>query len=159
MRFRMHAAAHASEDVHTGRAKAPWHFWPVTIVAAIWNAFGAIDYAMSLIGGEAYYRQSGMNETLVAHYTDHPVLVFTPWTLGIVGAIAGSLLLAMKKREATAAFGLSFVGSALSITTTYLFADRAATEGGMMLVPALILVVCALLALYSRAMARRGVVA
>lgn len=141
------------------KANAPWSFWLIAGVALLWNSFGAFDYVMSLTQGAAYYRQSGMNEALIAHYVSHPLLVFAPWTFGIGGAVVGSLLLLFRRREAVWAFIASLAGSIVSLVTTVLLASREALQGGMLIMPIVILGVSVGFVLYSRVMSQRGVFA
>lgn len=137
--------------------RAPWHLWVVGILALLWNGFGVFDYVMSLARGEAYYRASGMTEGLIAYYRSMPIWVYVPWTLGIGGAVVGTVLLLVRSRFAVHAFIVSLIGSIVSNAAAILLSNGAFLASGMPLVPILILVVCVLLALYASWMRRRGV--
>jgi hypothetical protein len=138
-------------------APAPWHLWLVGILALLWNGFGAYDYVMSLTQGEAYYRASGMTDGLIAYYVSMPGWVYVPWTLGIGGAVIGTILLLLRSRFAVHAFVLSLLGSFVSNAAALALSNGAFLAAGMPIVPLVILIVCALLVAYSIWLHRRGV--
>ena len=72
----------------------------------LWNGFGAYDFSMSLTQGEAYYRASGMTGGLIDYYLSMPGWVYVPWTLGIGGAVLGTVFLLLRSRFAVHAFVL-----------------------------------------------------
>ena len=135
----------------------PWHLWVVGALAVLWNGAALYDFVMSLTQGEAYYRASGMNSELVDYYVSMPGWVFAPWSLGIGGAVAGTILLLFRSRWAVLAFALSLLGALVSNAASLLLSDGAFLEDMMWLAPVLILAVCILLLWYASAMRRRGV--
>jgi len=137
------------------RAGAPWHFWVVAILAALWNSIGGYDYTMSHLQGEAYGRSAGMSEAQLAFMAAYPVWMHAVWAVGVWGSVAGSILLLLRMRWAFHAFALSTlgaVGSALYI---------AATPGGAktmgLVFPCIIIVICLVLVWYARMMTKRDV--
>ncbi|MEW6019401.1 MAG: hypothetical protein AB1760_15160 [Pseudomonadota bacterium] len=100
--------AQARED------RTPIWFWIVAVVSLLWNAFGAYDYTMSHLQGEAYYRQVGMTEAQIAYMAAYPTWMHGAWALGVWGAVAGSLLLLLRSRFAAHAFAVSMLGIILS---------------------------------------------
>src|SRR5262249_40843777 len=80
------------------RAGAPWHYWLVTIVAIVWNGFAAYDYFMTKTGGDAYMKQTGMSDAMIAHMHAYPVWMNADWAIGVWGGLLGGLLLAARTR-------------------------------------------------------------
>lgn len=102
--------------------RAPWHLWAVGVVSLLWNGFGAIDYTMSQLRNRDYLggAASSMGITtdqMIAYIDSFPVWMHGFWALGVWGAVAGSILLLLRKRHAVWAFGLSLLG--LAVTQFY----------------------------------------
>jgi hypothetical protein len=93
-----------------GSAKAPVHLWIVGILATLWNGFGSLDFTMSAIGNEAWMAQmtAGQRAWLEAA----PAWIWASWACGVLGGLAGSLLLLARSRHAVGAFTLSLAGLA-----------------------------------------------
>ena len=138
----------------TGTNKTPWHLWLVGAVSLLWNGFGAFDFSMSVVGGEAYYRSMGATEAQVAEFAGMPTWMWLAWALGVFGAVIGSILLLLRMRSAVQAFGVSLVG-ALASLLYHLFI--AVPGGAGALFPAVIAVIAAFLLWYALAMGKRGV--
>lgn len=101
---------------------APWHLWAVGGVSLLWNCFGATDYTMSQLrnrdwlGGAA--ESMGITaEQMIAYIDGFPGWMHAFWALGVWGALIGSVLLLLRKRQAVWAFGLSLLG--LAVTQFY----------------------------------------
>ena len=45
-------------------ASAPWHVWVVGLIGLAWNGFGAYDYTMTQLQGDAYLRAAGMTGSM-----------------------------------------------------------------------------------------------
>ena len=88
--------------------KAPWHLWLIGIVSLLWNAVGAYDYVMTNTRNAAYL--SNFTEDQLAYFTEFPTWVTVFWSLGIGGALLGSILLLMRSRMAIWSFLVSLVG-------------------------------------------------
>jgi hypothetical protein len=71
-------------------ARAPWHFWLVQLIAALWNGFGAYDFVMSNAVGEGYLHQMGMTDTQIANIQAHPPWLTAVWATGVGGDAAES---------------------------------------------------------------------
>ena len=72
--------------------KTPWHVWLVGGLSLLWNAFGGYDFIMTNTQGETYMRASGMTQPMIDYFNAMPTWMYVPWTLGVWGAIAGSIL-------------------------------------------------------------------
>jgi fucose permease len=133
----------------------PKHLWVVGILALIWNAFGAFDYVMSQMNVESYVGQ--FTEEQRAFMASYPSWAVAGWAVGVWGAFLGSIALLLRRSWAVYLFGVSLVGMVLAFMYSLVLADgpdMGAAEYGF---TAAIWVVAIALFLYSRAMAKRGV--
>jgi len=143
-----------TETMQTGRS-APWHFWVVAVIAVLWNGFGGYDYTMSHLQGEAYYRQMGMSDAVIAFMSSYPTWMHAVWAIGVWGSVAGSILLLLRMKWAFHAFVLSILGALGNLAYT------AATPGAMetmgLTMPLVITVICLFFIWYAWTMTKRGV--
>ena len=100
----------------------PWHLWAVGGVSLLWNLFGVTDYTMSQLRNRAYLGSAAESmgisaDEMVAYIDSFPAWMHAFWALGVWGALAGSVLLLLRKRQAVWAFGLSLLG--LAVTQLY----------------------------------------
>ena len=140
--------------------RTPWHLWLVGVLSLLWNGFGAYDFVMSVTRREAYWREAGMNQAMIDYYNAMPTWMYVPWTLGVWGAVLGSVLLLLRRRLAVPAFAVSFLGAVVSLVYGAAI-DRAPAPppeiAVMSYMPYVIAVIAALLLWYAWAMAKRGV--
>lgn len=137
--------------------RLPWHYWVVTVLALLWNAFGAYDFVMSLTAGETYMRQMGMTQAQIDYYNAMPVWMLAAWVLGVWGGVAGAVLLALRSRWATHAFIASLVGMVLNLIYTHLLTNGGDVMAGQATVmSAVITAVCIFLVWYAWRMTKRG---
>jgi hypothetical protein len=140
------------------RAGAPWHYWVVTVLAIVWNAFGAYDYFMSKTGGDAYLKKMGETDAQIAHMDAYPVWMTADWAIGVWGALLGSLLLVARTRYAFHVFVASLAAFVVMLVYTYLLTDGGKVMGQQgMIFNVLILALCVFFVWYSSAMTKRGV--
>jgi hypothetical protein len=99
----------------TDRVPRPWHLWAIGVISLLWNAFGGYDYLMQNTRNAAYMAQ--MPAAAVQHLDELPVWAIGFWTLGVWGAVLGSLLLLIRSRLAVYAFAASLLG--LAANTAY----------------------------------------
>jgi hypothetical protein len=92
--------------------KAPWHVWAVGVVSTLWNAFGCFDYVMTQTKNDSYLAQFTAEQR--AYFDSYPAWADATWAFGVWGALAGSLLLLLRKRIAVTAFAVSLAGLFLS---------------------------------------------
>lgn len=133
----------------------PWHFWAVAAVALLWNGFGGYDYTMSHLQGEAYYRQMGMTQEVIAYMQTYPSWMHAVWAIGVWGSVAGTLLLLLRKRWAFHAFVLSLLGAVGNLL--YTATAPGAPEAMGLTMPLVIIAACLFFIGYARAMTKRGV--
>ena len=140
--------------------KTPWHLWLVGVLSLLWNGFGAFDFIQTTTRGEAYMRAAGFDDAMVAYYEAMPGWMYVPWTLGVWGAVIGSVMLLLRRRWAVPAFGLSLLGALISLIYGKLIdpPPPAPPElAAMSWMPIVILLVAVLLFGYAFNMRKRGV--
>lgn len=141
----------------------PWHLWVVGIVSLAWNAFGANDYVQTQAGNLDYFRQMSASigttpEIALAYFAGFPAWAVFFWALGVWGAVAGSVLLLLRKRWAIHAFAIALAG--LAGTTSYQVITEAPdwASGGFARVMAIVIwSVTTFLLVYAISMRRKGV--
>ncbi|WP_269219389.1 hypothetical protein [Brevundimonas vesicularis] len=140
--------------------KTPWHLWLVGVLSLLWNGFGAFDFIQTTTRGEAYMRAAGFDDAMVAYYEAMPGWMYVPWTLGVWGAVIGSVMLLLRLRWAVQAFGLSLLGALVSLIYGKLIdpPPPAPPEvAAMSWMPIVILLIAVLLFSYAFNMRKRGV--
>ena len=139
------------------RAATPWHLWLVGLLSLAWNGYGAFDYIQTNTRGEAYMRASGFGDAAVAYFFAMPTWMYVPWTMGVWGAVLGSLLLLARSRWAVHAFAISLIGAFVSVIYTYFIGNGLQALGPVAHVQLVILAIAALLLWYASAMAKKAV--
>jgi hypothetical protein len=140
------------------RTSAPWHYWVVTVVAILWNAFAAYDYFMNKTGGDAYMKKAGMTDAQIAHMHAFPVWMTADWAIGVWGGLLGALLLLARTRYAFHVFVASLAAFVVMLVYTYVLSDGAKVMGQQgMIFNMIILAGCLFFVWYSRLMTKRGV--
>jgi hypothetical protein len=130
----------------------------VTVVAIVWNAFGAYDYFMSKTGGDAYMKKAGMSDAQIAHMHAFPIWMTADWAIGVWGGLLGALLLLARTRYAFQVFVASLAAFVVMLVYTYGLTDGAKVMGQQgMIFNLVILAGCLFFVWYSRLMTKRGV--
>ncbi len=133
----------------------PWHLWLVGGLSLLWNAFGALDWTMSHVRGDAYFRQAGMSEAQIAAFHAYPSWMELFWALGVGGAVIGSVLLLVRSRWAVPVLAASLLGAAVNLLHSAVLARPSHLD------PITVAITCVatFLAWYAWVMRRRGVLA
>lgn len=95
----------------------PTHLWVIGSLALLWNAFGAVDYLMTVTENEAY--MSGFTEAQRTYFYSFPAWAVSAWALAVWSAVFGSIALLLRSRWAVGLFTLSLVGMIVSSIYTY----------------------------------------
>ena len=134
--------------------KAPRHLLIVGVLALLWNAIGAFDYVMTETRNSSY--MSSFTADQIAYFNSFPKWAIAAWALGVWGGVVGSLLLMFRRRLAVIVYTVSLLSAALTFIYNFVLSDGLRTMGGngALLMPGLILIIGALLLLYSRRMAK-----
>ena len=139
--------------------RTPWHLWVVGVVSLLWNAFGAFDFVSTITRGEAYLREMNFDQAMIDYFLAMPDWVYVPWTLGVWGAVIGSILLLLRNRFAVWAVALSLIGAVVSLLDgQFMEPPPLAPDMAMMKwMPYVIMVITVLLFVYAFNMRRKGV--
>lgn len=140
------------------RGKAPWHLWAVGITSLVWNGLGALDYTMTELGNRAWLESAGLGAEELAYIESFPAWAVAGWAIGVWFCVLGSVGLLLRRKWAFPAFLVSLAGIAATTYFAYAYPrpDSFETTGSLVLNLVLWAVTIAL-ALYARAMAKRGV--
>lgn len=95
--------------------KTPWHLWVVGGISLLWNGYGAFDFVMTTLQGEAYMRASGFEQPMIDYYAAMPNWMYVPWVLGVWGGLLAAILLLIRNKLAAPVFGLSLLGAVGSL--------------------------------------------
>lgn len=138
--------------------RTPWHLWLVGIIGLFWNGFGAFDYTMTHVGGEQYMRDLGMTDAQIAQVNALPAWMTAVWAIGVWGAIAGTILLLLRRKAALPVFIVSFAAFIVSVIYQLGFTNALALLGPQALVMnAIITAGCLFFVWYAWAMSKKGV--
>ena len=133
--------------------RGPWHLWLVGILALLWNLSGAITIWLAQAG-----RLQGISAEEAAYYAAQSWLFVALTDISLVGGLAGSVALLMRRRAAMWFYGVSLV--TICITNTWdvvAGSSRALANTGALVVTCIILLLAILQFLYAQRMARRGI--
>ena len=118
----------------TMTVKTPWHLWVVGGLALLFNAIGPYDYVRTMLEGSAYLASAGMTPAQIAHYEALPVWVHAAWAIGVWAAIAGAVLLLLRRKLALPVFAVSLGAFMLNMLHTYGLSDGGRIMGQQMAV-------------------------
>ena len=144
----------------TMTTRTPWHLCAIGGVSLLWNGFGAYDFVMTTTQGEAYFRASGFDQAMIDYFNAMPSWMYVPWTMGVWGALAGSLLLLLRSRWAVWAFALSLIGAVVSLIHGLFINPMPPLPPAMALMqymPWVIVLIAALLLWYAWTWKKKGV--
>lgn len=113
---------------NTARAQAPWHFWLISGLSLLWNAFGGYDYTMTRQRNLDYLNQMGGAQDILAWIDSFPMWVQVLWPIGVWASVLGSILLLLRSRHAVPAFAISLVGAVASFIGQALVATPASLD-------------------------------
>ncbi len=138
--------------------RTPWHLWLVGVIALLFNAIGAFDYVMSMTQGASYMASAGMTPAQIAHYQEMPIWMKGVWTVGVWGAMLGSVLILLRKKLAVPAFAVSLAAFLVSLVYTYVLTDGGEIMGGQMAITSVVITALLLFFMwYSWLMTKRSV--
>ena len=146
---------HTTAPAAAGRT--PVHLWIVGVLALLWNGYGAYDYLMTNMQGEAYMAGMGMTEAQIAYFNTMPVWMTAAWALGVWGAVLGSILLLLRMKWAFHAFAISLLGLLGSWVHTFTSNGMEVMGTTAMVFSLVITAVAVFLLWYAWTMSKRGV--
>ena len=137
--------------------KTPWHLWVVGVLGILWNAFGCWDYTMTELKGAEHLRAFGMNDAQIAYFDAMPAWMIAVWAIGVWGAMAGSVLLLLRRKWATPVFAASLAGFLMSLVYAYLLSNGSKVmPDSSWIMNVVILAGCLFFLWYAWTMGKRG---
>ncbi|WP_034797116.1 hypothetical protein [Hyphomonas beringensis] len=136
------------------KTKTPWHLWVVGILAVLWNAGGAFDFAATVTHWEPYMKNFTA-EQLDFFYT-FPMWQYIIWGFATWGAFIGSILLLTRSKLAFWAFAVSLACTLISMAYSLTLTDAPEGTSNPVFTAAVILIAIFLFA-YSLWLTRRGI--
>ena len=140
----------------TSVAKPAWHFWLVVLVGVVWNGFGGVDYTMSHVAPETWFRMMQVPPAVVAFMDTYPSWMHAVWAIGVWGSVLGTVLLLLRSTWAFHAFAVSILGALGNLAYTMATPGASEALGGTTM-PLVIIVICAFYIWYAWTMTKRGV--
>ncbi len=137
--------------------KTPWHIWVVGIVSLLWNAMGALDYAMTQFRVESYMGQ--FTEEQLAFFYSFPSWVQATWAIAVWGAVLGSILILLRKKLAVPVFWVALIAMVLTSIHNFFLSEVSMTDiagTGALVFSLAIFVVSVLLVIYATVQSRNG---
>jgi hypothetical protein len=138
--------------------RTPIHVWLVGVLSLLWNGGGAYDYLMMQTKNAGYLEM--LSDAQMAFMQGVPMWFDIGWAFGVWGSILGSILILLRSRFALHAFGLSLLGMLTTSVYSLLIASPGMMDiagSGALMFSLLIVFVLLVLIVYTRLMARRGV--
>ena len=139
--------------IDAGSPKAPWHLWPVGVLALLWNAAGAYTIMTAQAG-----RLAGVAPDEAAYYAAQPTWFVVVTNVALIAAIAAAAALLLRSRLAVPLFSISL--AAIAVTAAYDLAagtSRMYANQAALIVTIVIWLLAVLQLLYAMAMRKRGV--
>jgi hypothetical protein len=138
--------------------KAPWHLWVVGVLSLLWNAMGAMDFTMTQMRSEAWLK--AFTPAQLEYIYGFPLWAVISWGVATWGSFIGSVLLLARRKLAVPVNLVVLVGIVPTFAYNHILTDGVKIMGGgigHVIFSAVIIVIAVLLFIYSRTMARRGV--
>ena len=138
--------------IDAGSPKAPWHLWPVGVLALLWNAAGAYTIMTAQAG-----RLAGVAPDEAAYYAAQPTWFVVVTNVALIAAIAAAAALLLRSRLAVPLFSISL--AAIAVTAAYDLAagtSRMYANQAALIVTIVIWLLAVLQLLYAVAMRKRG---
>lgn len=136
-------------------AKRPWWFWPVSLLALLWNLAGLL----------MFWKEMTLTPAMVAAlpaaqqqiHAAMPGWVRAFFGIAVVAGVLGSLGLLLKRRWASSLLLLSLLAVVAQMASAYATTPAwALTGAGGAVFPLILIVACLLLWLFARGAVRRG---
>ena len=137
----------------------PWHLWPIGLLALLWHAAGALDYALTQLDVTAYTSQ--VPPEWMAYFGAIPAWVTAAWAISVWVGLLGAILLLMREHWAPLVLAVAFAGVLVATLWLTLLSDPPMQEAvGMEFTWTMVgaTVAALLLWLYARWLRRRGVI-
>ncbi|WP_296675858.1 hypothetical protein [Novosphingobium sp.] len=138
-------------------ARVPASYWVISVLGALWNSFGAMDYVMTRMRNVDYLKAAGDPQVILSWIDSFPLWVQAAWGFGVWGSVAGSVLMLLRSRHAATAFLVSLAGAVGSFAYQYTHTPAALDSTAGKLMPLVICAAVLFLWHYSRKSAAQGI--
>jgi hypothetical protein len=136
--------------------KTPIHLWIIAILALLWNAMGAFDYAATHLKLDFYMSQFTAEQ--LEYFYGFPAWVTAAWAIAVWGSLLATIGLLLRKAWAVMLFGLAILAMAVTTVHNLFLTDGMAIMGESAVgFTAVIWIIALALYFYARAMAKKGV--
>jgi hypothetical protein len=109
--------------------KAPIWFWILAVIGLLWFAMGAFDYSATQLQLDFY--MSAFTEEQLAYFYGIPAWYVATWAISVWGAVAGAVLLLMRKKAASLMFLISLISFVIGAIYSYGFTNAMEIMGGI----------------------------
>lgn len=136
--------------------RVPRHLWIVGVLAVLWNAIGALDYAATQFRYQPYMSQFSPEQ--LEYFYGFPAWATSAWAIAVWSAVIASLGLLLRRSWAAGLFGLSIAAMLVTALYNFVLSDGLAMLGtGGAVFTAVIWLIAFALFFYARKMAAKGV--
>lgn len=142
---------------HINITKMPWHGWMLGIIFTLFGLGSIVDFALSLIQGEAYYRSAGMTDSQVAHFMSIPRWAMIAWFFSVIASLLAAISLLLKHRFSILLFTLSVIGTLIYIAYSFVLSEGKAAMGVLWPMPFFICVITLGMVFYTKKLFSQGV--
>ncbi|MBI1237536.1 MAG: hypothetical protein GC188_12710 [Alphaproteobacteria bacterium] len=111
------------------RTKTPVWFWILSVIGLLWFAMGAFDYSATQLRLDFY--MSAFTEEQLAYFYGFPAWYVATWAISVWGAVAGAVLLLMRKKAASLLFLISLISFVIGAIYSYGFTNAMEMMGGI----------------------------
>lgn len=138
--------------------RTPWHLWAVGALALLWNGFGGYLYVMTQMQGAEFLRSMGSTQAAIDWQASMPAWMNALWAIGVWGGVLGAVLLLMRMKWAMYAFLASLLAMLVSLVASLtVFDGMEVYTTGELIQTAVVTFLAIGFVMYSRMMARKGV--
>ncbi len=134
-------------------------FWIISVLALIWNGFGALQYlTLKLLTSETVVEAAGDDaEPILNAMQELPSWVTAAFAIAVWGGLLASILLLMRKKLAKTIFLISLIGIIVQEIYTVFLSGALETQGiSAIALPVVILLVGIYLYYFSGKAATKG---
>jgi hypothetical protein len=136
--------------------KVPRHLWVVGIIAVLWNAIGAFDYAATQFRLDFYMSQFTPEQ--LEYFYGFPAWAVASWAIAVWSSLIASVGLLLRRVWAVGLFGIALAAMLVTFLYNFVLSDGLSMVGtGGAIFTAVIWAIAIFLFFYARAMAKRGV--
>jgi len=136
--------------------KVPRHLWVVGIIAVLWNAIGAFDYAATQFRLDFYMSQFTPEQ--LEYFYGFPAWAVASWAIAVWSSLIASVGLLLRRAWAVGLFGIALAAMLVTFLYNFVLSDGLSMVGtGGAIFTAVIWAIAIFLFFYARAMAKRGV--